>query len=575
MTVIKQKVTGALSDMLVDWHNINWCQCYKIVKRYQRRIVKAKKAGRWGKVKSLQRLLTHSFSGKAIAVRRVTENRGKKTPGVDKKIWSTPSEKSQAIINLRTHGYKPAPLRRIYIPKANNKKRPLGIPTMKDRAMQALFKLALEPIAEIMADGHSYGFRKGRSTSDAIEQCFNTLSKKNSATWILEADIEGCFDNIDHQWLLDNVPMDKKILKKWLKAGYMESGRHYPTEKGTPQGGIISPLLMNITLDGLQTRLSEKFPNKSTSRKPNPKVNLVRYADDFIITGISREQLEDLVKPEIEKFLKIRGLSISKAKTKITHIDSGFDFLGQNIRKYDGKLLIKPSNSSLRNVIRKIRKILKDNKTVSQERLIQLLNPIIRGWAMYHRHVVSKRSFSKLSHVIFRMIWRWAKRRHPNKNLRWIKSKYFKRIENVEWTFACEGQHLNKAKGKETVLYKLFDPQKLPIKRHVKIRSETSPFDEQWDDYFEERLEKKMKQELSGNKKLQTLWNWQGGKCPICQQPITTTTDWDTHHVIPKKQGGSDRLSNLQLLHINCHRQHHSQGSKCKAGSSKIGLKGA
>lgn len=233
------KVKTECGSSNLEWHSINWTKANKQVKKLQIRIVKAIKAGRWGKVKSLQRLLTSSFSGKVIAIRRVSENQGKRTSGVDREIWSTANSKSEAISSLRNHGYKPKPLRRVYIPKANGKKRPLGIPTMKDRAMQALHKLALEPIAETTADKNSYGFRPERCTMDAIEQCYADLSRRASAEWILEGDIKGCFDNISHDWLLKNIPMNKSILKKWLKAGYIENKELFPTESGTPQGGII------------------------------------------------------------------------------------------------------------------------------------------------------------------------------------------------------------------------------------------------------------------------------------------------------------------------------------------------
>ena len=226
----------------LQWPDINWAQCIRNVRRLQTRIVKATQGGRWNKVKVLQRLLTSSLSGKALAVKRVTENQGKRTSGVDRQLWSTPESKSQAVQTLNRHGYQPLPLRRVYIPKSNMKMRPLGIPTMKDRAMQALHLLALEPISETTADKNSYGFRPERATHDAIEQCFNTLSRTRCAKWILEGDIRGCFDNINHEWLIDNIPMDKKILHKWLKAGYIHKRILYPTEAGTPQGGLSKAL---------------------------------------------------------------------------------------------------------------------------------------------------------------------------------------------------------------------------------------------------------------------------------------------------------------------------------------------
>ena len=305
--------------------------------------------GRWGKVKSLQHLLTHSFSGKATAVKRVTENQGKETPGVDKVTWSTPKSKSQAVMSLRQKGYKPQPLKRVYIPKANGKKRPLGIPTMKDRAMQALYLLALDPIAETVADMSSYGFRKERSCADAIAGCFDALRKRVSPQWILEGDIKGCFDNISHKWIIDNIPTDKLILRKWLKAGFIENNSLFPTEAGTPQGGIISPVLANMTLDGLETLLNAKFKRTGNKTRFNPMVHLVRYADDFVITGSTKELLENEIKPLVEEFLASRGLVLSQKKTRITHIEEGFDFLGQNVRKYNGKLLIKPSKKNVLN----------------------------------------------------------------------------------------------------------------------------------------------------------------------------------------------------------------------------------
>jgi len=277
-------------------------------------------------VKALQWLLTHSFYGRALAVKRVTHNKGKSTPGVDGAIWSTPASRYKAMDTLRRHGYQPQPLRRVYIPKSNGKLRPLGIPTMKDRAMQALYLLALLPVAETTGDLNSYGFRPERSTADAIDYCFCVLARKDSAPWVLEGDIRGCFDNISHPWMLDHIPTDKEVLKKWLKAGFMENRTLFLTEAGTPQGGIISPTLANLTLDGLERLLKETFRVKQIQGKSyNPKVNFVRYADDFIITGCSKELLENEVKPLVERFMFERGLQLSPEKTCITHIEDGFE----------------------------------------------------------------------------------------------------------------------------------------------------------------------------------------------------------------------------------------------------------
>ena len=297
--------TLACAPSELAWHGINWADVLRQVRRLQARIVKATQEGRHNKVKALQWLLTHSFSGKALAVKRVTENQGKNTAGVDKVTWKTPGAKTNAIASMQRRGYSPRPLRRVLIPKKNGKTRPLGIPTMKDRAMQALYLLALEPVAETTADPNSYGFRPERSTADAGEQCFIALARKSSAEWVLEADIKGCFDNISHDWMIKNVLTDKLMLQKWLKAGYVFQNELFPTEAGTPQGGIASPALANMTLDGLEAMLSARFPK---SKQSGLKMNMVRYADDFIIIGNSEEWLENEVKPAVVEFLAERGL---------------------------------------------------------------------------------------------------------------------------------------------------------------------------------------------------------------------------------------------------------------------------
>lgn len=476
----------ASSGKASAWNQIDWSKCERNVRRLQARIIKATQERRWGKVKSLQRLLTHSFNGKALAVKRVTGNQGKRTPGVDGRTWSTPEAKHKAIGLLKRRAYQPQPLRRVYIPKANGKLRPLGIPTMNDRAMQALYLLALAPVAETLADRNSYGFRPERSTADAIGQSFLLLSKNSDPEWILEGDIQGCFDNISHEWMLENIPTDAEVLRKWLKAGFVEKGILFPTEAGTPQGGIVSPTLANMTLDGMESFLKKTFPWKMTEGKlKSLKVNLVRYADDFIITGATKDVLENEVRPVVERFLNERGLQLSPEKTRITHINEGFDFLGQNIRKYNGKLLIKPSKKNTSVFLENIRTTLRRSGALSQEKLIRHLNPMIRGWMNYHRHIVAKATFNKVGPVLWGALWRWAKRRHPNKSAQWIASKYWHRMGSQEWVFAVDTG--KRTPDGRTEWLRLACPSAVKIRRHVKIKGEANPFDPRWRQYFEER----------------------------------------------------------------------------------------
>ena len=547
---VQQFGTGASSDRAMHWHGIDWAQCYREVRRLQARIVKATQAGKHGKVKALQWLLTHSFSGKALAVKRVTENQGRRTPGVDGITWSTPTSKLAAVLSLKRRGYRPRPLRRIYIPKANGTKtRPLGIPCMVDRAQQALYLLALEPVAETTADPNSYGFRSARSTADAIEQCFRVLARDSSALWILEADIRSCFDEISHDWLIARIPTDKAILRGWLKAGYLHNRILHSTEAGTPQGGIISPTLMNMTLDGLERLLRTKY--RSSNRNPL-KVNIVRYADDFIVTGVTRETLTDVVRPTVEQFLAERGLSLSPEKTRVTHIEDGFDFLGMNVRKYDGKLLIKPARANVQRFLRKLRQTVKVSASLRQDQLIRKLNPLLRGWANYYRHVVSKHILQAVGHAVWQCLWRWAKRRHPNKGTGWVRRKYFRTVGAQHWVFGTEtGKTLSSGKPELLMLY---DIAGTPIRRHRKLKATANPFDLRWESYFEDRLGLAMLDSLKGRTQLIRLWLDQARSCPVCRQMITKSSGWRLYHVIRKIDGGKDTPGNLVMLHPECRR---------------------
>jgi RNA-directed DNA polymerase len=551
---------GAAPRLTTDWHQINWRKVHRNVRRLQARIVQATQAGRWNKVQALQRLLTHSFSGKALAVRRVTENRGHRTPGVDGETWETPTQKAMAIHRLRQRGYRPQPARRVYSPKRTGKLRPLGILTLTDRAMQARYLLALDPVAEATADHHSYGFRVGRAPADAMERCFKLLSKYDRAAYVLEGDIRSAFDRISHAWLLAHVPMDKASLRQWLKAGSMEKHVFQATDEGSPQGGPISPVLANLSLDGLECLLAEHYP-RTTRAGRRAKVNLVRFADDFLITGATKELLEEEVKPLVERFLREGGLELSPEKTVVTHVGDGFDFLGQTVRKqrWDGdsrpKLFITPSKKSVKTFLTTVRERIKQSRGMTAGDLIEQLNPLIRGWALYHRHVVSKAICGAVDHAIFKTLWAWAERRHRNKTRWWIKNKYFHVHGHRRWVFRGA---VRDATGKLRVV-RLAAAAQVCIQRHRKIRGEANPYDPTWEPYFERRLDVKMERTLAGRRTLLRLWKEQQGLCPVCEQKITTLTGWHSHHIVWRSKGGKDTAENRVLLHPTCHGQVHSQ----------------
>ena len=475
MTTDLHGSVGASSLPCPDWKSLPWDNIGQRVRRLQMRIAKAIKEKHYGKARALQWILTHSHSAKLLAVQRVTTNKGHRTPGVDKKVWRTDQQKLEAIRLLKRRGYQPQPLRRIYIKKKNGKLRPLSIPTILDRAFQALHMLALQPIAETCADKNSYGFREGRSCADAINQCFIVLAKRTSPQWILEGDIKACFDQISQPWMLQNIPMDQRMLAQWLKAGYMENNRLFPTTAGTPQGGIASPVLANLTLDGMEKAIRAAIDPK------HDKVNFIRYADDFAVTGNNREILEQKVKPAIIQFLDPRGLKLSEEKTLITHITQGFDFLGQNVRKYGKKLLIKPTRQSVRSVLEKARERIKKGHGHNAATLIRKLNPLLQGWTNYHRHVVSKRIFGRVDFYVHAMLIRWARREHPNKSSQWIRQRYFS--ADPKGAFSVR---VSDPKGKDRLL-KVHRAAQTVIGHHIKVRGAANPYDPADTEYFERR----------------------------------------------------------------------------------------
>ena len=524
-----------------QWKTINWKKAETEVSRLQARIAKATQEKKWNTVKRLQYLLTHSYYAKVLAVKKVTSNKGKRTSGVDKELWSTPATKMRGVLTLTDKHYKAKPLRRVYIEKpGKKKKRPLGIPCMYDRAMQALYALALAPVAETTADTRSFGFRKGRCTQDACAAIFAVLCRKDSAQWVLEGDIKGCFDHISHDWLVEHIPMDKSVLKQFLKAGFIFRDELFPTDEGTPQGGVISPTLANMALDGMQKILSDRFHTGKNGRisgraRDAHKVNLVRYADDFIVTAATKEIAEE-AKILIRDFLKTRGLELSDEKTLITHIDDGFDLLGWTFRKFKGKLIIKPSKKAMKTFKANLHDtILGQGKAWEQDMLIRKLNQQIRGWANYHQAVCASEAYSNIDYTLFQILWRWAKRRHPQKGRKWIAARYWHSVGTRNWVFSTENQ-------------KLLSLSDTPIIRHPQIRISANPYlDTQ---YFIDRKFKHGIKRLTG--RFKRVWKKQKGCCYHCGRPIDIGEDKEIFYKIPKEVGGKDEVPNMAYVHRHC-----------------------
>lgn len=549
-------------ELITQWKSIDWKEVNETVNRTQTRIAKATISQNWKLVRELQRMIVNSFHAKLLAVKIVTSNEGRKTAGVDGILWDSPDIKMKNALELNKGKYKAKPLKRVEIDKGkgDGSKRPLGIPTMYDRAMQCLYSLALDPVAESLADENSYGFRKGRGAIDAGEQIFSCMNARNKATWVLDADIKGFFDNISHKWLINNIPMDKRILREFLKSGVVIKGKLYPTDKGTPQGGVISPILANMALDGLEKHIKDKYwrydsrtkkfsPNRSIDYRNNSrKVNTIRYADDFVITGDTEETCKE-IKEYIKPFLKERGVELSENKTKIVNINEGFDFLGWNFRKYSGKLLVKPSKKSIKKILDTLREIVDSNRTIKQKDLIIMMNRKIRGWRNYHKHSVARDVFERIDHEIFLMLWKWALRRHKTKGRIWIKERYWHKIANDNWVFYDDNEPLTKSNQR------LMKMSNTKIIRHTKIISDKNPYTDR--DYFEQRKFTLGAKNLTGIFK--KVWIGQKGKCPICGEvmEIFDGDDRNVHHIVPKAWGGSDKPSNLIYMHKECHGIYH------------------
>ena len=532
---------------------IDWNAAEAHVARLQRQLAQAVEHQNRSAIRHYKHLLRHSHHAKLLAIRLVTqENQGRKTPGVDGRIALTASQRDILVQTIDLER-RPLPVRRVFIPKKNGKLRPLGIPTIQDRVGQALHKLAMEPEWDLQFEPNSYGFRPQRSTWDAIAQCFTLLSRRNSPPWVIEGDIQGFFDHVDHDKLLARLaPEDRGYVRRILQAPTLDPKRGLLANlRGTPQGGILSPLLANIALHGMETALQTIARHQGGLSNPSGVgIHIVRYADDFIITCPTKEQAEQCLEAIATWLHEQVGVELNREKTHITAMTEGFDFLGFNLRKYHGKLLIKPSKASQLAFLGKVKALLTANQTTRTDILLYRLNPLLRGWAYYYRTVVSKQVFSYCDYRLYQMLWQWARRRHPQKSKRWVQAKYFTQRGSRHWVFT-DGQR------------DVFHLAAVPILRHIKVQGRRSPFRPADAAYYVRRRQQLLRRQWTGFQ--QRIVAKTAGQCGLCARPILedpvhhqgpSVSGIRFHQMIPPSLGGQATLANVFVTHRWCQQQY-------------------
>ena len=545
----------------IEWKSINWKEIIEYVKKLRQRIFRAEQNGQHRKVRKLQRLMARSKANLLLSIRKVTqENKGKRTSGVDGYKALTLTEREKLYEQMRSCNLKSVkvkPVRRTYIEKKNGKLRPLGIPVIKDRIYQNIVKNALEPQWEARFEPGSYGFRPKRSTHDAIGNLFQKLNAMCNRKWIFEGDFKGCFDNLGHEHILEKTKdfPENRLIEKWLKAGYVDNDAFHETERGTPQGGVISPLLANIALHGMEKELGVKYWHSKAAGYylSRGSVGIVRYADDFVILCYTKEQAESMY-GKLTEYLSKRQISLSTEKTKVTHIEDGFDFLGFNLRQYrktgnKTPLLVKPSKSSIKKATATIKEVFAGKRGRPVVELLTELNPVIRGTGHYWNKVVSSKVFKGIDNYIWKKTVKYLRQLHPHKKWGWIVKRYFKPdhngISRDKWILTnpkCNRDQITKMAW-------------LPIERHAMIKHDNSPDNPQLKQYFEQRDEKEFNAKNVLHR--QKIAKSQKYKCRICRQSLTGDESLETNHIVPEKVGGKSRYYNLELLHNSCHIQHH------------------